>query len=140
MTCLPHVIGYLLMNQPDKKKQKFTYFEFREVLDELKQIAASESKNLAKNVTLPEVIRELTLNRANQHRKLNGKAPLEGLDPAAGKFAPGAARPARAVITKKLRLEVFDKNGKLMPEYGGEVHKGLRRLRQHFPRCPVVPE
>jgi len=87
------------MNQPDRKKRKFTYFEFREVFDELKEIAHNESKNLSANVTVPEVVREMTLNRANQYRKLHGKKPLK-LCPAAGKFAPGGNRPARAVVTK----------------------------------------
>src|SRR6266480_5218219 len=126
------------MNQPNRKKRKFTYFEFREVFNELKQIAHDESKNLSTNVTMPEVVREMTLNRANQYRKLRGKKPLK-LCPAAGKFAPGGYRPARAVVTKSAQLEVFDKNGQLMPQYTGDVRKSLPQLLRRFPRCLVVP-
>src|SRR6266576_6208847 len=99
------------MNTPDENKRKVTYFEHKEVYATLKQIAGDETKLQTYAVTVPEVIRTLTLLRANEYLRKHGRKQI-AYDPSAGKFAPAnAASPARALVNMRGGLKVFDKLG-----------------------------
>jgi len=46
------------MNQPDRNKQKFTYFEHKEVMETLQQMAKEETEAPGHIVTVPERLGE----------------------------------------------------------------------------------
>jgi len=124
------------MNQPDKKKRKFTYFEFEEVFSEFIKMAEEETARTGRVVTAPELIRRDTLKHANAHRVKNGQKPLD-LDPSAGKFAPGGVGSAtQAVVDIKGKMNVYDRKGNKLTEW--KKVEDIPHLLRLYPRCKVI--
>jgi hypothetical protein len=126
------------MNQPDKSKRKFTYFENRDVFIALTEMAKEETDKRGEIVTVPTLIREVALKRANEFRRGKGQKPID-YDPSAGKFAPvGAASPAQAVVDLKGNLAVFDRKGNKISGYNKLTQ--VPQLLRAFPKCRVISE
>jgi hypothetical protein len=123
------------MNQPDKKKRKFTYFEHKKVFNTLERIAKDETSMRGRIVTVPELIRNLTKALANEYRSKRGKR-LINYDTSAGKFAPSkVGSPTDAFVYIDGRMEVFDKTGKKMNEWKNVTQ--LPELLRLYPKCKV---
>jgi hypothetical protein len=124
------------MNQPSKDKKKFTFFEQKDVFSELQQAATTQTETYGRIIKVPEIIRTLTLNFANEIRKKQGKEPID-YNPASGKFAPGGVGSAKqAVVNMKGEMAVFDKNGKRLPEWKSVTE--IPRLLQVYPKCKIT--
>lgn len=127
-----------MASQPSILKSKFTYFEHKDVLTELKQMAKEESDKRGRTVTLPELIREVALKRANERRKKMGKKLLD-LDPSAGKFAsagPGAV--SQVIIRTGGKIEAYNKKGDRLPEW--KKLEQLEEITRLFRRVKVGHE
>jgi hypothetical protein len=126
------------MNQPDKSKRKFTYFENRDVFIALTQMAKEETEKRGEIVTVPALIREVMLKRANEFLRGKRQKPID-YDPSAGKFAPsGAAAAARAVVDLKGNLAVYDREGNKISGYSKLTQ--VPQLLRVFPKCRVISE
>ena len=126
------------MNQPDKAKRRFTYFENRDVFNTLTQIANEETEKRGEIVTVPALIREVALKRANEFLRRKGQEPID-YDPSAGKFAPSGARAAaRAVVDLKGNLAVYDREGNKIGGYNKLAQ--VPQLLRAFPKCRVISE
>jgi len=125
------------MNQPSKDKTKFTFFEHKDVFSEMKQAAAEQSEKYGRIVKIPEIIRTLTLNFANERRKKLGKEPID-YDPASGKFAPpGIGSAKRAVLNMRGGgMTVTDNNGNRLPEW--KSVKQIPSLLRLYPKCKMI--
>ena len=123
------------MNQPDSKKRKFTYFEHRDVFAVLQEMADEETKKQGRVVTVPEIIRESALKRANTFLNKQGKSPID-YDTTAGKFAPGGIGSAvRAVVDLKGRMTVTDRHGNKLPDW--KKVDQIPQLLRLYPKCRV---
>jgi hypothetical protein len=124
------------MNQPDSKKRKFTYFEFEDVFADLQKMAKEETGRCGHVVTVPELIRRITLKQVNAYRAKHGQKPLD-YDPSAGKFAPGAVGSAtQAVVDMKGKLVAYDRNENKLPEW--KTVQDIPHLLRMFPRCKII--
>jgi hypothetical protein len=105
------------MNAPDKSKKKFTFFIHKDVFKIYEQIAKDESEKLGRTVTVPELLRRDSLERANSVLKKKGKRLLD-LDPSAGKFASaGPNSVAQVIIRPGGRIEAYNKKGDRLREW-----------------------
>jgi hypothetical protein len=122
-----------MAGQAHRSKRKITYFEHKDVHAELERIAKEEGEKRGHKIYWAELIRNMTLELANEHRKKRNAEPI-AYDPSSGKFAPaGVPMPDQAVVDAEGRLTVYDKkNGKVMNEWKkvAQVPELLRR----FPR------
>jgi hypothetical protein len=128
------------MNTPKKNKKKYTYYDHKQVLATLEQVAKEETtkRGHGRNVTAPELIREMTLNLANKHLIEGGKEPIR-YDTSAGKFAPGGiGSAANAVVDMKGRMTVYDKSGNKLDEW--ETVQDIPHLLRLYPKCRVSTE
>jgi hypothetical protein len=125
-----------MANKPDKDKAKYTYFDNKDVLNTLKQIANERSKAQGGYVTVPEVIRKATLALANEYLRKHNKQEIK-YEWRAGKFAPGSASSAaRCEVDLQAKMNVFDKRGKKMREWNHIAQ--LPQLLRLCPKCKVV--
>ena len=123
------------MNTPSKNKRKVTYQEHKSVHATLKQIAADETKTQPYPVSVGEVLRTLTLARANEYRRKRGQPPI-AYDPSAGKFAPGnAASPAGASVNLRGDMKVFDKLGNQIK--GWSKVSQIPEILRLYPKCRI---
>lgn len=127
------------MNQVSKIKRKLTYFEFKDIFKELTVLAKEESDKQGRTVTIGEIVRRASLEKANEHRKKNGKKLLD-LDTSAGKFAPSGQMAADQCIVNAdgKTITVYSKNGSIMSAY--QKLSQLPTLLQHFPKVKMVYE
>lgn len=124
------------MNQPDSKKRKFTYFENKDVFAALQEMADEETQKQGRVVTVPELIRETALKRANMFLNKHGKKPTD-YDTTAGKFAPGGVgSAARAEVDLKGKMNVFDRNGNKLPDW--KKVEQIPQLLRVFPKCRIT--
>jgi len=121
------------MNKPDRNKRKFTYFERKEVMETLQQMAEEETEGPGYIVTVPELIRRSTLNLANRYLKRHDKKPIE-YDPSAGKFAPGNPSPDNLVVNEKGDVTLYCKGNKLPWSI---TLQDIERLLRRCPKCRV---
>ena len=123
------------MNKPDEKKRKVTYFEHKGVYATLEQIAGDETKIQPYAVSVPEIIRTLTLARANGYLRKHGQKQID-YDPSAGKFAPAnAASPANAFVNMRGGLKVFDKLGNQIKRWSKVIQ--IPELLRLYPKCRI---
>lgn len=123
------------MNQPDSTKKKFTYFENKQVFAALQDMAAEETARQGRVVTVPELLREAALKRANTYLSKRGKKTID-YDTTAGKFAPGGVgSAAQAVVDMKGRMTVTDRNGNKLAEW--KKLEDLPKLLSLYPKCRV---
>lgn len=124
-----------MANQPAKDKVKYTLFFHDDVLNEFAKMAEEETEKQGRPVTVPEIIRDATIKRANEHRKKQGKK-LFDLDPSAGKFASwGTAFVAQVVVHPGGRIEAFNKRGQRVGEW--KRLDQLEKICRLFPRVRV---
>ena len=123
------------MNQASKSKRKFTFFENREVFAALQQMAKAETEKRGHIVSVPELIREISLKRANEYRVKQGKKPIQ-YDPSAGKFAPGGiTSAAQAIVDANGRMVVHDRNGNRLTEW--RKVQDIPSLLRLYPKCKI---
>jgi hypothetical protein len=124
------------MNQPDKNKRKFTYFEHKNVFATLQLIAKDETSIRGREVTVPELIRKETLVLANKYRRKHGKPEIE-YDPSGGKFVPGGPlSAARCEVDLQGNMEVRDRCGNRMRKW--KRISQLPQLLSLYRKCKVV--
>jgi hypothetical protein len=125
------------MNQPDRDKRKFTYYEHNGVFATLQLIAKDETSTRGRIVRASELIRNMTRARANEYHRKHGQPRIK-YDTTSGKFAPSSVDSATlALVTINGDLKVFDKQGKKMNNWR-KVTQLPDLLRLH-PKCKVCP-
>ena len=131
---LPVQVCYI--NTPGKQKRKVTYFENKKVYEALVKMAADETARQGRVVSVPELIREIALKRANAYLAKQGKKRID-YDPSAGKFAPGAVSSAtRAEVDLNGKMSVYDREGNKLPAW--KKIQEIPRLLRSYPKCKVV--
>src|SRR5207237_10443735 len=113
---------------------KFTYFEHKEVFETLRQIAIEETDRPGHRVTVPELIRKITLKLANKYLVRHGKKPID-YDTSAGKFAPGDPSPDKVVVDEKGAVTVHCKGNKLPWSIRPQE---LESLLKRYPKCRLM--
>jgi hypothetical protein len=121
------------MNQPNRNKRKFTYFEHKEVIATLQQMAKEETEGPGHIVTVPELIRRSTLKLANKYLTRHGKKQID-YDPSAGKFAPGNPLPDKVVVNEKGDVTLYCKGHKLPWSI---TLQDIERVLRRCPKCRV---